>query len=263
MRRALVAGLLTFAALAAAEPVAAQKEDFTWGGKLAAGKSIEIKGINGDVHAVAATGSEVSVTARKRARKSDPEDVKIEVIQHADGVTICAVYPTPDDARHQNECKAGDGGHMSTRNNDVRVDFTVHVPSGVEFVGRTVNGDVDAERLASNVDASTVNGSIAVSTSGFANASTVNGSINARMGTATWPESVEFRTVNGGITIDVPQNLNADVRFSTVNGDIDSDFDVTVRGRLSQRRMRGTIGSGGRDIFAETVNGSIRLRRGT
>jgi hypothetical protein len=36
-----------------------------------------------------------------------------------------------------------------------------------------------------------------------------------------------------------------------------------VRGRFSARRFSGTIGSGGRHLRLETVNGSIRLRRGS
>src|SRR2546430_12779216 len=47
---------------------------------------------NGDIDAVAGSG-EVEVTAVKHAHRSDPDEVKIQVVQHEDGVTICAVYP--------------------------------------------------------------------------------------------------------------------------------------------------------------------------
>jgi hypothetical protein len=67
------------------------------------------------------------VTATKRGRRSDPGSVRIEVVEHGEGVTICAVYPDVDGRR--NECRAGDGGHMSTRDNDVNVHFTVRVPA--------------------------------------------------------------------------------------------------------------------------------------
>jgi len=33
---------------------------------------------------------------------------------------------------------------MNVQNNDVTVRFTVHVPAGVQFVGKTVNGEIDA-----------------------------------------------------------------------------------------------------------------------
>ena len=250
-----------FAALAVALPLEAQSTDFTWRGRLAAGRQIEIKSVNGEISALPADGDEIVVTANKRARRDDPEEVRIEVVEHADGVTICAVYPTPRRARRPNECGPGEGGQMSVQNNDVKVDFTVRVPARVRLAARTVNGDVDIDGLGSHVEARTVNGSIRLATRGYASASTVNGSINASLGTASWNDDLEFETVNGGITIDVPANLNADVRFSTVNGSVETDFPISVQGRFNSRRMSGTIGNGGRGLRANTVNGSIRLRK--
>jgi len=48
-----------------------------------------------------------------------------------------------------------------------------------------------------------------------------------------------------------------------VNGSIETDFPLTVTGRLGPRRVTGTIGNGGRRLALETVNGSIRLRKNT
>src|SRR5207248_8495410 len=50
-------------------------------------------------------------------------------------------------------------------NNDVKVDFEVQVPAGVEFNGQTVNGEMAAEGLEADVHASTVNGSVLACTS--------------------------------------------------------------------------------------------------
>ncbi len=47
-----------------------------------------------------------------------------------------------------------------------------------------------------------------------------------------------------------------------MNGSIESDFPVTVRGRFSPRHLRGTIGDGGRTLNIKTVNGSVEVRRG-
>jgi hypothetical protein len=237
---------------------AAAQQEFHWKGAIAAGKAIEIKGINGDVRAVAGSG-DVEVTAVKHARRSDPDDVKIEVVPHEDGVTICAVYPS--DGRQENSCEAGEGGHMNVRDNDVVVDFTVRVPAGVRFVGKTVNGGIEAANLGSDVEANTVNGSIRISTAGYAEAQTVNGEIVASLGRANWSDALDFRTVNGAITLDLPANLSTEVRASTLNGEILTDFPLTVVGRVGPRRVNGTIGSGGRRLALETVNGSIRLRK--
>ena len=260
MRVSLLTLLTTAAGLALAPRAASAQGEFHWKGKIAQGKSIEIKGVNGDVRAVAGPGAgDVEVTAVKHARRSDPDEVKIEVVPHEDGVTICAVYPS--DGRRENSCDAGDGGHMNVHDNDVTVDFTVRVPAGVRFVGKTVNGEVAAADLSSDVEANTVNGSIRISTAGYAEAQTVNGEIVASLGRATWNDGLEFRTVNGGITLDLPAGLSTEVRATTVNGDIQTDFPLMVTGRLGPRRLHGTIGSGGRRLALETVNGSIRLRK--
>ena len=258
MRSLLIAGLLSVAGV-----VSAQAQDFNWHGRLAAGKRLEVKGVNGDVRAVLASGAEAVVHARKQARRSDPDDVKIEVVESDEGVTICAVYPTPSRARHENICEPGDHWSSSTENNDVTVDFEVQVPAGIEFNGQTVNGQMSAEGLKGDVRASSVNGSVRVSTTGLAEASTVNGSVYAEMGRADWTNDLEFSTVNGGITLILPGKLDTEIRANTVNGDIETDWPLTVTGRFSNRRIRGTIGAGGRGLSLSTVNGEIRLKKGT
>jgi len=66
--------------------------------------------------------------------------------------------------------------------------------------------------------------------------------------------------VNGGIVLRFPDSLSTDVRASTVNGDITSDFSMSTS-RVSRRRLEGTIGGGGRTLALESVNGSITLKR--
>lgn len=246
------------AATLCAAPLAAQDDDFRWRGRIASGDAIEIKGVNGDVVAERASGGEVEVTAVKRGRRSDPDEVEIEVVEHAGGVTICAVYPSR--RGRLNECREGRGGRMETRRNDVRVHFTVRVPPGVRFIGRTVNGDVEARGLESDAQVRTVNGDVDVETTGLAEGSTVNGSVWVAIG-GRLEHGLEFATVNGSITIVLPEEIHADLRASTVNGGIDTEFPISITGRMNRRRVQGEIGDGGPMLEVSTVNGSIRLRR--
>jgi hypothetical protein len=250
--------LVVLAVAVLAGPAAAQ--EFDWRGRLAAGRTLEIKGVNGAIEAVAAAGDEIRVTASKRARRSDPDDVRIEVVEHADGVTICAVYPPGRDGR-ENECAEGRGGRMNSERNDVSVEFRVEVPRGIRFAGRTVNGHVYARGIGGDVEAHTVNGEINVSSSGLVHASTVNGSMEIEMGRADWGEDLDFETVNGSITVTLTGDVNADVSASTVNGSISTDYPLTIQGRFGPKRLNGKIGSGGRALSMATVNGSIELRR--
>jgi DUF4097 and DUF4098 domain-containing protein YvlB len=272
MRRTMtVLGILAALAGGPASSAAAQTDtDFTWNGNISRGKSVEIKGVNGDVEAVLATGSRVEVVAKKHARRSNVADVRVEVVEHDGNVTLCAVYPTPARSSYSsrsrrdsgpNECRPGDEGRMNTDNNDVQVDFTVRVPQGVRFVGRTVNGRVDATSLKSDVEVYTVNGRIVLSTSGVASAETVNGSIDATIGEMKGTEPLDFHTVNGSITLDLPKNSAAEFRAEVMNGDITSDLPLTIQSSRNRgRRITGSIGSGGRTLYLSTTNGSIRLR---
>lgn len=237
----------------------AEAQDFKWHGAIAKGKTLEIRGVSGDIRASRASGSEAEVTAVKSARKSDPDDVEIKVVEHEDGVTICAVYPSR--RGRSNTCEPGHS-NQNTDNNDVEVRFTVKVPAGVEFEGLTVNGDVIADNLPASAEVSTVNGDIEVTAAGSVEATTVNGSIEATMGSASWTGDLEFSTVNGGIRVTLPAGLNADVKASTVNGSVDSDFEITMQGKMRRGSLQGRIGKGGSELELTTVNGSIELRQG-
>src|SRR5256884_8992935 len=85
-------GPLVVAAALFARPAVAQGE-FHWKGQVAAGKTIEIKGVNGDISAVAGSG-EVEVTAVKHARQSDPDEGKNAGVAPDGGGPICALYPS-------------------------------------------------------------------------------------------------------------------------------------------------------------------------
>jgi hypothetical protein len=263
MRRIFTITLL--ALLTTGWNAAAQSGSFSWNGVIAPGKTIEIKGVNGMVRAELAPGRQVEVTAQKHARRSDPATVSVQVVQENGNVTICAVYPTPP-ARigrrdnGENACCPGDSGHMNTDNNDVTVDFTVRVPAGVRFVGRTVNGQIAARALQSDADVASVNGRVTVTTTGLARAETVNGTIDVTMGSAIWTEPLAFRTVNGSIEIRMPPGVDANVHADTLNGRFTSDFPVAITSSHGRgRRITGTIGNGGRELELHTVNGSIRL----
>jgi hypothetical protein len=246
----------------AAERVSVQSnsDEFHWRGAVSRGAVVEVKGINGAINAEPSTDNQVEVLAVKRARRSDVNSVQVKVVEHAGGVTICAVYPTDDPAK-PNSCEPGEGrGRNSIRNNDVTVDFTVRVPAQVGLAARTVNGEISAKSLTGNITAQTINGSIRLSTSGYAEATTINGGITAQFGDANWPSSLKFSTLNGGIDLDLPSGISTDVEAQTTNGSIRSDFPLTVSSLDGPKRIKGKIGAGGRELILKTLNGSISLR---
>lgn len=253
MRLSVTLALLTASALVA-EP-----NPFRWKGFIQSGRIVEIKGVNGDVFAEPSNGPEVEVVANVTARESNPEAVKVELVEHDGGVTVCAVYPS-ESPENPNRCLSGESGQQVS-NNDVRVNFTVRVPKGVALVGRTVNGHVQAASLQSDVEAYTVNGKVNIITTGSAQARTVNGSIFASVGNPFWHSQRQFSTVNGTITVKLPPKFGADLKAHTVNGKISTEFPLSIRGQFSPRKLSGKIGAGGRMLTIETVNGSIELKK--
>lgn len=235
----------------------AREAEFTWTGKIEEGGTLEIKGINGGIEAFSSTGSDVEVYALKKARRSDVSEVSIDVVRHGQGITICAVYPGRD-----NFCAPGDEGRMSTRNNDVSVRFEVRVPEGVSFIGRTVNGKVEAMNMPADVQAYTVNGSVELTAAGQAKARTVNGSIKASVGAPSWEGALDFQTVNGSVRVVLPEGVNAEVAGSTLHGRIQTDFPLTMSGFSGSKKISGVLGSGGGELKLQSTNGSIQVLRG-
>ena len=237
----------------------ARREEFKWSGQISPGQTVEVKGVNGAIRAEPSSSGQVEVYAVKSGRRNDPREVTIKVVPHGDGVTICSVYPSVDD--EPNECLPGRRGRMNTRNNDVKVEFTVRVPSGANLAARTVNGGIEARDLDGRVEVSTVNGSVDFSTQGTGVAKTVNGSITGKLGRADWTDTLTLETVNGSITLALPTGTDADVDARTVNGRINSSLPLTLQ-EMTRRSLKGTLGSGGRGLSLGTVNGSITLKAG-
>ena len=252
--------LALFESLTGIETVVKAQKEFKWSGHVAAGGTVTVRGVNGNIHAEPSSGDQVEVVANKQARRSNPDDVEIRVVEHEGGVTICAIYPSPE-GKPANDCSPGKDWSSHVSNNDVEVDFTVRVPQGVSLSGHTINGEIETGLIGGNVEAFTVNGSIRVAATGHAEAKTVNGSITASLGKADWTEPIEFKTVNGEIVLNLPADTNTDVHAETLNGDISTDFSLTVQGRISRRMLNGTIGSGGRELNLATINGGINIRR--
>lgn len=253
-------------AACAASPVLAQRESdtpFKWSGDIQAARWVYVRNVNGAVHVEKGTGSKIEVSARKQWRRGNPDDVKITVTQVGSGkgdVLVCATWhegDTCDESGYHSERHSNWGN--SDRNNDVSVEFTITLPAGVKVDASTVNGEMDVDGATTEVNASTVNGSVRASSAGPVHAHTVNGQVDVRAGAVDG--DLDYSTVNGTVTVELPASLNADLDLRTTNGSVSSDFPVTVEGTFSSHRMHGTIGKGGSRIKISTVNGSIRLRR--
>jgi len=94
--------------------------------------------------------------------------------------------------------------------------------------------------------------------SGTYSAHIVNGGIVMEVARPTGP--IDLDTVNGGIRLDVPMDIKADVEAHAVNGGVSADdsLSITTADR-SRTRLAGKLNGGGVRISATTVNGGVRI----
>jgi DUF4097 and DUF4098 domain-containing protein YvlB len=88
----------------------------------------------------------------------------------------------------------------------------------------------------------------------------VSGEIEASIESLSGRGSLSFKSVSGDVKLQLPRSLDADLSMSTVSGQLDSDFQLTLGGRTSRRRIEARIGRGGRDLDVTTVSGDVALR---
>jgi hypothetical protein len=262
MRSTVAAASLLLIPLAAAPAIA--QNDYRWSGRVAAGREVEVMGISADIEATGTSGGEVEVTATGLR-----DGARIEMEQHGGNLTFCVVHAglrRTGEGRCSQEGR-GDRHHRGWREN---VEVHVRVPAGVRFSASTVSGDVRVEDLRADVEAHSVSGDVHVSTTGSVEAGSVSGDLELTMGRLPRTGSLEFRTVSGDVDITLPRNAGAELRASTLSGDIDSDFPLEMSGRDRGgrgfhvevgRRARGTIGDGGPRLEVETVSGDISVHR--
>ena len=274
---AALAVLLAAPVLGAQQQYGRDSDVWRWDGRVDAGHWMNVFNVNGSVDFAPSADNMVHLVAEKRSNGREMDDIHYEVVQAEGNVTICAIW--------NNSSRCEDGGVQSFhRNGDnenhSNVRFTVQVPRSVRVGAHSVNGAVSARDVGSEVKATTVNGGVRVrnatgpvwattvnggvdvtTSTGPVTAETVNGNVDARMASLQGEDDMTFKTVNGSVSIYVPARFDAKFRFDTVHGGIDSDFPMTLSGRWGPRHASGTIGSGGRDIRASSVNGSIELRK--
>ena len=242
-----LAGLLTLPlALSALESVS---QEFHRTVPLAANGQVSLDNVNGSVEIIGWDRNEVQIDAVKKARDQQRlDEARIEIETGSDYVKIHTQYP-----------------HDHTNNNPASVHYTLHVPQNARLDRISlVNGPLTVQKVTGEVNASLVNGKAQIDDlSGGADISTVNGGIEANYTALNIVRDIRLKSVNGKMELNLPGSPNADVKASTVNGSIKSDFPLTVQGSFASHSLSGTLGSGGTRIDLSNVNGSIHIGSGS
>lgn len=239
------------------EPNGTLNRYFHWEGAVAPSQTVEVRGVSGGIRARRVFGHLVVVNAAIYGSAALASEVEVEVVRHADGITVCARYP--DQRGRLIPCVPDRDAQGNVDAGNVHVEFTVEIPDSITFVGSTVNGAVEAN-LHGDVFGSSVNGNIDVVTEGITEASTVNGSIAASLGATNWGRALRFATVNGSVQAAIRRDADVRVEGSTLNGRIAADFPLTITNHGATHQIRGSLGAGTWSLLLSTVNGDIALR---
>jgi hypothetical protein len=153
-------------------------------------------------------------------------------------------------------------GPSSRRYTGWSVSYEIWVPRKTNIDAGTRNGSILAEGIEGRLYLDAVNGSISLrNLAGDVRAETSNGSVSAVLNGTSWRGGgLDLTSTNGSVTLDIPDNFNADLETGTVNGGLHVDFPITIQGSLG-RRISTKLGTGGPRVRAVTTNGSVRIRR--
>ncbi|MFC1650964.1 DUF4097 domain-containing protein, partial [Candidatus Latescibacterota bacterium] len=170
-------------------------------------------------------------------------------------------------------------GNVYRRSPKVNVEYTIKLPKSVilasasdtngnvnvdgttgDSILRTTNGNIEVEGTDGLIEAKSTNGNIDITNGAVArSARTTNGSITAAI-SDDFMDETNISTTNGSIKLSVPKGINADIELKTVNGGISLDGIRMMVDNISKRHVTGSLGSGGKKIYARTVNGGITIK---
>jgi lia operon protein LiaG len=227
----------------------ASAQDFQKNYRIGAGGAVNIRNVSGDVTVTGYSGDTITVTAYKEG--PDRDQVTIEDSSGGNNVDVRARYPE--------NC-----------NCNVSVRFDVKVPSGISYRYdsiTSVSGDVNIANVKGDLHVKSVSGDVSVKgTAGAVNAASVSGDVEVEIQSlegADGASNMEFNSVSGDVDVKLPGNLDANVRMSTLSGELKTDFPLQIeeKERGPGRSANGRLGNGSRSLKLSTVSGDINLSR--
>ncbi len=234
-----------------------QTEEHTF--PLTAGGEVVVENVNGNIDLTTWERDEVRVVANKEAKSGDRDEaeaylekLRLEITHREDYLHV--------ETEHPRSSGGGFFDWLLGRDVSSSVHYEVTVPASSVVAISTINGRVEIAGARGEVSARSTNGRVELfDVHGPVDARTTNGAIRAELAALAENGEVSLATVNGSISLYLPEDVRADLDARTTNGSIKSDLDVD--GELSRRRNRlqGRINGGGGHLDLRAVNGSIRL----
>ncbi len=243
--------IFAVALLASASVFASVTEEETFSYTLDEGGRFSISNVNGSITITGGSGNTVEIVATKKAKnQQDLDEIEIEISYSASEIVV--------------ETELGDSDGWFSHGSSGQVKYEIAVPSGTTLDSvETVNGDVIISGVTGKVVAESVNGDLdIIGLEGDVRLSTVNGGINASFEKCEGEQRIKAETVNGRVTIVLPEDADVQVSADTLNGGINGrDFGLETDKGFVGSDLNGNIGNGSARLNIDTVNGSIKIKK--
>lgn len=189
----------------------------------------------------------------KEAARNFMKKVKVVVQQQREQLLITVEQPASKGSGFMDWI-------FGTGRPSVSVDFEIKVPEKMNINATSVNGSLEIVGISGSAVLTTTNGKISAEEMiGPIKAEATNGSISVDLLSIKDDEKVVLHTVNGNIVVTLESDLSADIRVSTVNGSIRTDFPLEIQGEWGPKNLSGKMNGGGAQVKLETVNGSVAI----
>ena len=127
----------------------------------------------------------------------------------------------------------------------------------------TVSGTVKADSVKGSVEADTVSGSVLLTN--ITSAVRVEGSTTSGRvvyeGDITSSGYYFLTSHSGRVEFTVPAGAAFDVVAKTFSGSINSEFEISVQGKIDKKSLSGSINGGGAEVELKAFSGNIYLKK--
>lgn len=244
----------------------ARAEQWTKTYNISGSPDLRVETTDANIHVDTWEQKKIEATIESSHYKVGPGGLTVEEHQNGDMVDINVRFP------HE--------FHMI--NISHRVDVTIHMPRQGRVNLHTGDGKIELADFNGEMELNSGDGAEEIHrVEGRLRAQTGDGHINAdgrfdalnlksgdgrvdarATAGSTLAEEWMLHTGDGSVSLELPDNLSADLYLHTGDGHIDVNLPMTTEGRIRGNELRGKLNGGGKLITVHTGDGSINLSKG-
>ncbi len=189
-----------------------------------------------------------------------PEAAAVEIKSVSGDVDVA-----PIGGKAKIECVSGNVDLLGAAGAEIKLvsgDLVLENITADVFIN-AVSGNITATRIKGSLESETVSGDIRLtdlSGSRTVDVKTVSGNVTY-IGVIEADGRYELKTHSGDVRMSIPAGSSFDFEAHTFSGDIDSDFEITVAGKISAKEIRGTVGKGGATVVLKSFSGNVDLKK--